>query len=65
MIGAIVKIFDRDLDRDDLIGYGVTDNNGRFTIAWTAKPMDPLDRTVKVYAKYDGSIIYGPSLDGQ
>ncbi len=53
--GVVVKIFDSDFDFDDLIKSGLTDSNGNFHLEWTAKHMDPLDRTVEVYAKFDGT----------
>ena len=63
--GATIKIFDSDIEWDDLIVQGVTDSNGYFRIPWTAKPMDPFDRTVEVYAKFEGTKFYEPSSTGQ
>jgi len=59
--GAIIEIYDSDVDRDDLIAEGITGPDGRFEILWTAKQMDPWDTTIEVYAKYGGSAYYEPS----
>ena len=37
---------------------GITDSEGRFSINWTAKRMDPSDDTVEVYAIYEGGVNY-------
>ena len=58
---AVIKIYDSDYDRDDLMASGITNSQGFFTIAWTAKPMDPFDNTVEVYAKFEGSDVYRAS----
>ena len=56
--GATIKIYDSDVGPDDLMASGVTDEEGRFSIKWRAKPMDPFDRTVEVYAKFEGTEEY-------
>ena len=62
---ALIKIYDSDVGPDDLIISGETDSNGRFRLEWTAKRMDPLDRTVEVYAKFDGTENMEPSKSPQ
>ena len=56
--GLEVKIFDSDDDGAELMASGITDSEGRFSIQWTAKRMDPSDDTVEVFAKYEGSVNY-------
>ncbi|MCH8022500.1 MAG: hypothetical protein IH932_01980, partial [Thaumarchaeota archaeon] len=41
--GVEVKIFDSDDDGAELMASGITDREGRFSIQWTAKRMDPSD----------------------
>jgi uncharacterized repeat protein (TIGR02543 family) len=57
-----IKIFDfDDIGKGDLMGEGKTDSNGYFRITWSAKPMDSADRTVEVYAIFEGTEFYDPS----
>lgn len=53
--GVTIKIFDDDLIFDDLMASGTTKSDGTFRIEWTSKPMDPLNCTVEVYAKFEGN----------
>jgi len=64
---ATVKIYDSDTwpTPHDLLASGTTDAYGYFSISWVAKPMDWLDRTVEIYAKYDGSSVYNSSTSSQ
>lgn len=63
--GATINIYDSDIDWDDLLASGTTGTDGRFSIKWTAKRMDPLDRTAEVYAKFEGSTLYESSKSSQ
>ncbi len=58
---ALIKIYDSDVEFDDLMAQGYTDSNGYFSIRWVAKKMDPFDNTVEVYAKFEGSGRYQAS----
>ena len=61
-LGNVIKIYDSDWPSgDDLMASGETDYYCRFSISWVAKRMDPLDRTVEVYAKFVGVQQYQPS----
>ena len=59
--GVTVKIYDQDDLFDDLMASGTTDSNGNYSISWTAVPMDPTDRTVELYAKFEGSSQFNAS----
>lgn len=59
--GVAINIYDSDLEWDDLIASGATKPDGSFSIKWITEPMDPLDRTVEVYAKFEGTPYYEPS----
>jgi Flp pilus assembly protein TadG len=61
--GQVIKIFDSDYDFDDLMTSGTTRSDGRFTVTWTAKTMDPTDRTTEVFAKFDGTTDLASSRD--
>ena len=49
-----IKIFESDVGGDDLLGSGITESDGSFSIKWTAKKMDRLGSTVEVYAMFEG-----------
>jgi len=51
---AAVNLFDRDIGRDNLLGEGVTDAEGKYSIEWTAKKVDAFDDTAEVYTKFEG-----------
>jgi hypothetical protein len=51
---AAVNLFDRDIGRDDLLGEGVTDTEGKYSIEWTVKKVDAFDDTAEVYTKFEG-----------
>lgn len=53
-----VKVYDSDLGRDDLMALGRTDDDGRFSIQWRVKKVDPLDDKIEVFAKFDGDSAY-------
>ena len=59
--GATIYVYDSDPDWDDLIVSGTTRSDGSYSIKWTAKPMDPTDQTVEIYAKFEGTTNYAPS----
>jgi len=61
--GVEVKIFDSDGNGRELMASGITDNEGRFSINWTAKRMDPSDDTVEVFAIYEGGVNYQAARD--
>jgi hypothetical protein len=52
--GLTVQVMDSDVGGDDILGEGTTGPEGRFTVQWLAKPSDPLDETVEVYARFPG-----------
>ena len=51
---SIIKIFDSDLGLDDPIESGESDEDGSFKIEWIAKQIDRWDKTVEIYAKFEG-----------
>jgi uncharacterized protein YegP (UPF0339 family) len=55
--GAPVEIYnaDRSFFRDDLLGSGVTNKDGSFSVGWRAKGMHWHDDSVKVYAMFKGT----------
>jgi hypothetical protein len=55
---AIIEIFDCDVERDDLLATGTSENNGSFKIEWVAKKVDQWDNTAEVYAKFGGDDIH-------
>ncbi len=59
--GLTVEVMDSDVESDDLLASGTTDSKGRFAIRWLARPTDPLDTTVEVYARFQGTEDYEPS----
>lgn len=58
---ALIKLMESDIGGDDLLGSGITDSEGRFSIAWIARKMDPHDKTAEIYAKFEGNEDYQPS----
>ena len=56
-----VKIFDIDIERDDLLGSGITRRDGTYIIQWTAKKTDRMDNTAEIHAKFEGDDAYKPS----
>jgi len=60
-----VKILERDFGRDDFLGSGTTDANGRFTAEWKAEKTDLKDMTAEVYAKFEGNDNYMQSQTEQ
>ncbi len=49
-----IKIFDRDMMKDDLLASGKTQEDGTFAINWKAKKTDRLDNTAEIYARFEG-----------
>lgn len=48
--GTLVEVWDRDFVRDDLIGSGLTDDNGKFSISYdTADAGDTPDLSIKIF----------------
>ena len=63
---ALVYIKDEDMGSgDDDIAILRTDARGEFRYQWTARPMDPFDGTVEVYAVFEGSSSFGSSRSSQ
>jgi len=62
VVGVTISIYDSDpLTSDDFMASGTTTSNGYFSITWTARPMDPGDRGVEAYAKFEGTSVLGGS----
>jgi len=58
---ANVLIYIKDEDTfavDDIIGTVYTDSQGRYSLTWKAEPMDDFDKTIEVYAVFEGSSSY-------
>ena len=53
----LVKIYDDDPGSDDLLGYGWTDYNGRFSILWMAE-QGLVETELEIYAVFDGDDNY-------
>jgi small conductance mechanosensitive channel len=51
---SVVKLFDRDVGRDDFLLEGNTDSNGYFTFQWIARKVDSFDDSAEVYVKFEG-----------
>jgi len=58
VVGATIKIMERDIGREELLASGVTDSGGNFRIEWKAKKTDWRDNTAEVYAKFEGNDDY-------
>jgi len=56
---------DRPLLKDDYMASGHTRSNGTFNIEWKSEKMDWWDKTVEVYAKYEGTASLKPSRSNQ
>jgi protocatechuate 3,4-dioxygenase beta subunit len=57
---AIIEIMDDDTGSGhDLIATIVTDSQGRYDLEWTSRQMDPFDNQTEVYARFQGSDLYG------
>ena len=54
LINTIVRLYDRDIGRDDFLGEGLTDANGHYSIEWKVKKVDFLDDAAEVYIKFKG-----------
>ena len=63
--GKTVGIFDVDIGRDDLLASGVTQTDGSFTIAWTARKTDAFDNTAEIRAKFEGDEDHKSSVSKQ
>ena len=53
--GQIIYIYDDDGEVDDLIGTGITDSNGYYSIDWIAADIDVQDDVMDTYAYYYGT----------
>jgi 5-hydroxyisourate hydrolase-like protein (transthyretin family) len=63
--GVNIRILDSDIGGDDLLASGTTENEGRFSITWTARKTDPHDNTAEAYAKFEGNDDYQQSKSKQ
>jgi hypothetical protein len=52
--GSTIKIFDSDVERDDLIASGISEGDGCFNVKWIAKMVDRWGKTAEIYAKFEG-----------
>jgi hypothetical protein len=59
--GSTIKLFDSDVEKDDLIASGISERDGCFKIRWRAKKIDRWDNTAEIYAKFEGNDDYRPS----
>ncbi|MEM4141089.1 MAG: hypothetical protein QXG36_08295, partial [Nitrososphaeria archaeon] len=57
----VIKIFDKDVGKDDLLAIGHTNGDGFFNIEWEATKTDLLDNTVELFAKFEGNEDYRQS----
>lgn len=56
ILADVIRLYDDDLIGDDLMASGSIEQDGSFSITWTAKTMDTWpDKTVEVYAKFEGT----------
>jgi len=53
----LITILDRDIAYADIMASGYTDSTGNYSIEWSARPMDPLDKTIEAYAMFEGAEI--------
>jgi preprotein translocase subunit Sss1 len=65
LIDSTVKLYDRDIGKDDLLGEGVTDVEGNYSIVWKAKKIDFLDAAAEVYIKFEGDEEHKKSITEQ
>lgn len=57
---ALIYIKDEDTGSgDDEMATILTDSSGRYSVNWSARPMDPFDKVVEIYAVFEGSSNYG------
>jgi protocatechuate 3,4-dioxygenase beta subunit len=59
LANKLVYIEDEDTGSgDEDLGTAYTDNNGEYTIFWTAEDTDFFDDTIEIFASYKGSVLY-------
>ena len=51
---AVVRLYERDIGKDDLLKEGATDAEGNYALEWTARKVDFFDDTAEVYVKFEG-----------
>ena len=56
-----VRIFEKASVTEQLIGIALTDQNGGFSVLWTAEDLDWNDDRLEIYAKFEGSDNYKSS----
>jgi len=57
---VLIYIKDEDTGSgDDEMATIRTDSNGNYNVNWSARPMDPFDKVVEVYAVFEGSTYFG------
>jgi small-conductance mechanosensitive channel len=54
LVEATVRILDRDIGKDDLLGEGATDVEGSYRIDWEVRRVDKFDDTAEINAKFEG-----------
>ena len=58
VFNAQVEIFENDGFTKELIGIGLTDQNGVFSVLWNAEDLDWNDDRLEIYARFGGSDNY-------
>jgi small conductance mechanosensitive channel len=51
---SVVRLYDRDIGKDDLLSEVLTDAEGKYSIEWKAKKVDFLDDAAEVFTKFKG-----------
>ncbi len=51
---AVVRLYERNIGKDDLLVEAVTDAEGNYSIEWAAKKVDFFDDAAEVYVKFEG-----------
>jgi preprotein translocase subunit Sss1 len=51
---AAVRLYDKDIGKDDLLVEDLTDAEGNYRLEWEARKIDAFDDTAEVYTKFEG-----------
>jgi hypothetical protein len=54
LTNSMVRLYDRDIGKNDLLGEGFTDTEGNYSIEWKARKVDFLDDAAEVFMKFKG-----------
>jgi small conductance mechanosensitive channel len=54
LTNSSVRLYDRDIGKDDLLGEALTNVEGNYSIEWKAKRVDFLDDAAEVFIKFKG-----------